>query len=103
MRSPTGFPNRDRMTRDRAETIAVAGLSFLAEEPEALGRFLSATGLGPETLRAAAGEPGFLLAVLEYLTGDESLLLVFVERERLRPTTIMAARHALDPTSEGWS
>ncbi len=97
----TGFPTRDRMNAEGAERLAVAALSFLAEDPEALGDFLTATGLGPETLRAAAGEPGFLVAVLEYLMGDESLLLVFCERERLRPTLIAAARHALDRTGLG--
>lgn len=77
--------------------IAVAGLSFLAEDPELLGGFLGATGLGPENLRAAATDPGFFTAVLEHLMGDESLLLAFAERERLRPTLIAAARHRLDP------
>lgn len=80
--------------------IAVAALSFLAEDGEVLGRFLGATGLGPENLRAAAAEPGFFAAVLEYLMGDESLLLTFAERERLRPMMIAAARHALDPITD---
>ena len=87
------------MTVDDAESLAVAALAFLAEDGETLGRFLGATGLGPETLRAAAGEPGFLAAVLEHLLADESLLLVFAERRRVRPMMIAAARHALDPAS----
>ena len=91
--------NRDRMTRESAETLAVEALTFLAEDGETLGRFLGATGLGPETLRAAASEPGFLAAVLEHLLGDETLLLVFAERRRIRPMMIAAARHALDPVS----
>ncbi|MDK9694850.1 MAG: DUF3572 domain-containing protein [Siculibacillus sp.] len=89
-----------RTSREDAEALAVDALTFLAEDPETLGRFLGATGLGPETLRAAAGEPGFLAAVLEHLMGDETLLLVFAERRRIRPTMIAAARHTLDPVSE---
>lgn len=88
------------MSQEDAVEIAVAALSFLAEDGEVLGRFLGATGLGPENLRAAAAEPGFFAAVLEYLMGDESLLLTFAERRRVRPVTIVAARHALDPTSD---
>ena len=88
---------RDRLSREDAETLAVAALTFLAEDPETLGRFLGATGLGPETLRAAAAEPGFLAAVLEWVMGDEALLLVFAERRRIRPTMIAVARHVLDP------
>ena len=89
-----------RTTREDAEALAVDALAFLAEDAETLGRFLTATGLGPETLRAAAAEPGFLAAVLEHLMGDETLLLVFAERRRVRPTMIAAARHALDPLAE---
>lgn len=100
MRRSTRFPVRESMSRDAAAQLAIAALSFIAEDGEVLGRFLTATGLGPETLRAAAGEPGFLAAVLEYLMGDESLLLAFTERERLRPTLIAAARHALDPAAD---
>lgn len=77
--------------------IAVAALGFLAEDGELLGAFLGATGLGPENLRAAAAEPTFFVAVLEHLMSDDALLLAFTERERIRPTLIAAARHALDP------
>ena len=100
MRTGSGFTRSDRMDRAGAEEIAVAALSFFAEDGEVLAAFLAATGLGPETLRAAAGQPGFLAAVLEHLMGDESLLLVFAERHRLRPTMIAAARHALDPIGD---
>lgn len=100
MRRTTGFPSRERLTHDGAMEIAIAALAFLAEDGEVLGRFLGATGLGPDTLRAAAAEPGFFAAVLEYLMGDESLLLTFAERERMRPLLIAAARHALDPISD---
>lgn len=83
-----------------AEEIALAAFSHIASEPELLGRFLAESGLGPETIRAASGEPGFLVAVLEFLMGDEAELLVFAERRRIRPTMIAAARHRLDPTSD---
>ena len=45
---------------EAAEALAIAALTFIAEEPERLGRFLALTGIGPESLRAAAREPGFL-------------------------------------------
>lgn len=96
-----GPGGRDRMDLEAAEGLAISALSFFAEDPERLGRFLSVTGLGPETLRTAAGEPGFLVSVLEYLLGDESLLLVFAETRRLRPTMIAAARHTLERAAGG--
>jgi hypothetical protein len=79
-----------------AERLAIEGLAFLASEPEELGRFLALVGLGPETLRDAANDPGFLTAVLEYFLENEALLLVFAARANIRPTLIAAARYLLD-------
>ena len=78
------------MSKEDAERLAIASLGLIAEEPETLGRFLSVTGLGPETLRNAASEPGFLAAVIEYMLTDESLLLAASERFRVRPTMFAA-------------
>jgi hypothetical protein len=83
------------MPREDAERLAIACLGLIAEDGETLGRFLSVTGLGPETLRNAASEPGFLAAVIEYVLGDESLLLTASERLHIRPTLFAAARHVL--------
>jgi hypothetical protein len=85
----------ERLTREGAEEIAIKGLQFLAGEPEALGRFLALSGIGPQDLRAAAAEPGFLAGVLEFFLEDESLLLAFAAGAAIRPTMIAAARHAL--------
>ncbi|WP_407050721.1 DUF3572 domain-containing protein [Methyloraptor flagellatus] len=93
---------RDRsgqMPVEHAEALAIQALAFLAEDPEVIGRFLAETGLGPENLRLAAREPGFLTGVLEYVMGDESLLLVFSERVRIRPTLIAVARNILSKSS----
>ena len=78
-----------------AEILAVAALSFLAEEPERLGAFLAETGLEPENMRAAAATPGFLPAVLDYLIGHEPLLLDFAADRGIDPAGIPAARAAL--------
>ena len=54
----TEKPDRKK-GRETAEALAIAALTFIAEEPERLGRFLALSGIGPESLRAAASEPGF--------------------------------------------
>ena len=92
--------HRDRLTHENAEDIAVRGLAFLAGEPEALGRFLALTGIGPADLRRAAAEPGFLAGVLEFFLEDEALLLTFATHANLRPTMIAAARFTLAGTME---
>lgn len=90
------MPDRSRgLSQDEAEGLAIQCLSLIAEDMEGLGRFLSSTGLGPETLRTAAQEPGFLLSVVEYVLADESLLLTASERLNVRPTLFAVARHKL--------
>jgi hypothetical protein len=87
---------RDHLTMEaRAEESAVAALGFLADDPERLERFLALSGLGPHNLREAAAEPKFLGAVLDYITGDEKLLIAFATRQGQRPEAIVRARVAL--------
>jgi hypothetical protein len=90
-----GMAQRFKLTREAAESVAVQALSFIAEEPEQLGRFLAMSGIGPESLRAAAAEPGFLAGVLDHLLADEQLLIAFAERAGLGPAEIGRARGML--------
>ncbi len=85
----------DGATRDRAETLAITALAFLAEEPERLGRFLALTGIEAQSLRDAAREPNFLLGVLDHLAGDERLLSEFATRKEIAPEVVTSARDLL--------
>jgi hypothetical protein len=87
--------------RDAAETLAAQGLAFLAEDPQQLVRFLALTGLEPTDLRARAGAPEVLAAVLSYLREDESLLLTFATRCKVAPETIGRALSLLQGTDGG--
>ena len=78
-----------------AAEIAIAALTFIAGEPERLGRFLALSGIGPESVRAAAREPDFLLGVLDHVAGDEALLLAFADHSGIDPNDIELARQAL--------
>jgi hypothetical protein len=77
------------------EELAIAALGFLAADPERLARFLALTGLGPQSLRAAAREPGFLSGVLDHVASDESLLLAFAEENGIDPQDVERARAML--------
>jgi Protein of unknown function (DUF3572) len=81
--------------KEAATDIAIAALSFLAAEPERIESFLALTGLGPQSLRAAAREPSFLLGVLDHVAGDETLLLAFASENAIDPQDVERARHAL--------
>ena len=79
-----------------AEAIAIDALSFLADRPDDLGRFLALSGIGPSSLRQCATDAGFQGGLLDFLLQDEALLLVFAEGRGLAPAAIVAARRRLD-------
>ena len=80
---------------EAAETLAIQALTFLAADGERLARFLAATGIGPDSLRAAAREKLFLAGVLDYLAADDALAAAFTAQAGLEPQTIEEARAAL--------
>ena len=82
-------------TQEAAETLAIQALAFIAEEPDRLGAFLAASGIGPDAIRDAAREPDFLAGVLDHMLDDESLLLAFADSAGLDPASIARARRAL--------
>ena len=81
--------------REVAEIVAIQALSFLAGEPERLGRFLAETGIGPETLRSAATDRNFLVNVLDFILREDESVKAFAAASKLHPTNIMAAREVL--------
>jgi hypothetical protein len=86
-----------------AETLAVAGLVFLASDTERLEPFLSLSGLNPGNIRAAATDPGFLRAVLEHIVADESLLMAFAANEQRDPADVLRALHKLGGGPTDWN
>ena len=85
---------------EAAEAVAIAALSYLAAEPERLGRFVAITGVGPERIRETAREPGFLAAVLDYFANDEELLVAFAREVGGDPADVERARASLGASSE---
>lgn len=91
------------MSVDTASELAIGALTFLAEDPARLSRFLSLSGMAPEELSRTAGEPATLAAVLEYLLGDESLLLVFAANAGVPPESLTTARDLLAGAPPTWT
>ena len=88
-------PMKPKERQTAAENLAVAALGFIAAEPERLGRFLALSGIGPDSIRAAAREPQFLAGVLDHINSDERLLLAFAAEHDIDPEAVMRARDAL--------
>ena len=89
------------MTPENAEILALEGLEWLAGEPEAISRFMVQSGIDPATLRDAADSPGMGVAVLDFLLGNEDLLLRFCEGAAIAPKALHLARHCLTQNEMG--
>jgi hypothetical protein len=94
------MPKRSYDPKETAEIVAIQALSFIAGDAERLGLFLAETGIGPETLRSAAKDPGFLIGVLDFLMRDEAMLNAFAESSHLEPKIVANARAALGDSWE---
>jgi hypothetical protein len=84
-----------RITRKIAENLAIEALGLMAGDPERLGAFLAATGIGPEAIRHAAADPAFLAGVLDHVVGDEALLLAVAEHAGVTPQDVEHAQAVL--------
>ena len=86
---------RSPLAQEVAETLAIQALTFIANEPERLGRFLAVTGIGPAEIRAASREPRFLAGVLEYLVSDHKLAAEFAAESGCEPDHLAKAHVVL--------
>jgi hypothetical protein len=80
---------------EAALMLAIRGLTFIAEDPDLLGRFLALTGVGPADIRARAADPGFLGGVLDFILGHEETVVAFAEWAEVKPDTVAVARRLL--------
>jgi hypothetical protein len=82
-------------TSENAEILALEGLGWLAGDETGITRFMDQAGIDAASLRDAAGSPGMGLAVLDFLLGNEDLLLRFCESAQVAPKALHLARHQL--------
>ncbi|TYR33843.1 DUF3572 family protein [Mesorhizobium microcysteis] len=78
-----------------AEQLAISALAFVASDPALLPRFLALSGIDAGQIRLAAGEPGFLAGVLQFILAHEPTLAAFCESTQTEPAHVSAALRAL--------
>jgi len=81
---------------DGAITLALRALAHVAGDPDLGPRLLDITGLDAATLRARAGDPDTLAAVLGFLTGHEPSLIATAEALDVKPQALAAAERMLE-------
>ncbi|MES1972725.1 MAG: DUF3572 family protein [Pseudomonadota bacterium] len=83
-------------TNHDAVALALQALAWTLAEPARAARLLDVTGLDPADLRARAGEPSVLAAVLGFLEAYEPDLVACAAGLQVKPEAIVAARRALE-------
>lgn len=82
--------------RPDGATLALSALAWtLADQPRA-ERLLALTGLDADTLRARAGDPALLAAVLGFLASHEPDLLACADALDIAPEALVAAQQELE-------
>jgi hypothetical protein len=76
-----------------ADDTAIAILTWLADEPELMSRFLALTGTDPSSLRNAVGKPGFMGGLVAFLMDHEPTLMAFCEATETSPEDVVRAHH----------
>ena len=82
-------------TRESAEVLALQALGWLATNDDLLPAFLGSTGATEEDLRARAGDPQFLGAVLDFVMMDDAWVIAFCDALAVPYERLMQARAAL--------
>jgi hypothetical protein len=81
---------------DDAERLALQALVWTLAEQDRAERLLAVTGLDPDDLRARAGEPAVLSAVLGFLENYEPDLIACAESLGVKPEALVRARALID-------
>ena len=87
---------RERRPVEDDTTPALRALAHVAGDDDLGPRLLEITGLDADALRARAGEPAVLVAVLEFLCAHEPSLIEVAEALDVRPQRIADAALRLD-------
>ncbi|MCW4462803.1 DUF3572 domain-containing protein [Sphingomonas sp. BT-65] len=83
-------------TNEDATTLALAALGWTVSDGNRAQRLLDVTGLTPSDLRARAGEPAVLGAVLGFLEAHEPDLVACAEALGVEPAALVAAHARLE-------
>ena len=76
--------------------LALAALAATLGDERRAQRFLDLTGIGTDELRARAGEPGLLAALLRFLESYEPDLMAVAAAIDVKPQALVEARQQLE-------
>jgi hypothetical protein len=77
------------------EVLALQALAHVAGDPDLGPRFLALSGLDAAGLRASAGDPTVLAALIEFLSGREADLVATADAIGVTPVQLVRAGERL--------
>ena len=80
--------------------LALSALAATLSDERRARRFLDLTGIETDELRARAGDPRLLSALIAFLEAHEPDLVAVSAAVGVEPAAIVAARRSLDGTEE---
>ena len=81
-----------------ADVVGLQALVWTIGDPDRASRLIAVTGLDPDDLRARAGEPAVLSAVLGFLENYEPDLIACAAALAVKPEALVHARSVIDPS-----
>jgi len=89
------MPPRPPKTTPDPETLALLALAHIAGDEALFARFFALSGLDQASLRARAAEPSVLGGVLDFVMGDERLVVALAEAFDVPADAFARARRKL--------
>lgn len=86
---------RDRPSSADPAVLALQALAHVAGDEDMGPRFLALTGMDADALRASAGQPETLTALLDFLLANEPDLVAIAEAIGVKPDTLALAARKL--------
>ncbi len=74
--------------------FSLHALTFLAQNPEALGEFLAISGTSPQELRQQIKDPAFLAGLMDYFLSQPPLLEAFCAEHKITGQDFVVVRMA---------
>lgn len=88
--------------QDAAEALALRALAFILADERHRDRFLRLSGIAVDGLKTDLADPAVLGGVLDFLLGDEAMLIAFCDGEGIDPAVPGRARMALPGAAPDW-
>jgi hypothetical protein len=89
------MPLRAPKDRPDAETLALRALAHIVGDDVLLPRFIALSGLDGASLRAGTGDAAVLGGVLDFVLGDEGLVMALAAEFDVPPESFARARRRL--------